>query len=131
MSLFPFEDDLQEEELEEELPQFEDYAYVDGVFTRLVENEAIKVWVKRALLTRRYGFDAYSWDYGSELEELIGDASNTQQFAESQVVTYIEECLLVNPYIEAVVDMDVQIDGSKLTVDFVLETVYGEVDIDI
>ena len=131
MSLFPFEDEFEDEELEEELPQFEDYTYINGVFKKVVENEAIKVWVKRALLTRRYGFDAYSWDYGSELEELIGDATNTQQFAESQVVTYIEECLLVNPYITAVVDTDIQIEGSRLTVDFTLETVYGEVDVNI
>ena len=129
MSLFPFEDDLTVDELEEELPQFVDYAYINGVFTRLTENEAIKVWAKRALLTRRYGFDAYSWDYGSELEDLIGDSTNTQQFAESQVVTYIEECLLISPYITAVVDMNVEIDGSKLTADFTLETVYGEVDV--
>ena len=129
--MFPFEDNLQEDELEEELPQFVDYAYINGKFTRLVENEAIKAWAKRALLTRRYAFDAYSWDYGSELEDLIGDSTNTQQFAESQVVTYIEECLLVNPYIEAIVDMNVEIDGSKLTVDFILETVYGEVGINI
>ena len=131
MSLFPFEDDLQEEEFEEELPQFEDYTYINGVFTRLVENEAIKVWAKRALLTRRYVFDAYSWDYGSELEDLIGDTSNTQEFAESQVITYIEECLLINPYITAVVDTNIQIDGSKLTVDFTLETIYGEIDINV
>ena len=87
--------------------------------------------MKRALLTRRYGLDAYSWDYGSELEDLIGDSSNTQQFAESQVVTCIEECLLTNPYIEAVVNVNVEIDGSKLTADFTVETIYGEVEISV
>ena len=131
MSLFPFEEDLAVEEADEELPQFVDFAYVNGVFTRLVDNEAIKAWAKRALLTRRYGCDAYSWDYGSELEELIGDSTNTQEFAEAQVVTYIEECLLICPYITAIVDTDVQIDGSKLIVDLVVETVYGEVEINV
>jgi len=131
MSLFPFEDDLQEEELEEELPILVDFAYIDGVFTKLTGNDAVKAWAKRALLTRRYGCDAYSWDYGSELEELIGDSTNTQEFAEAQVVTYIEECLLICPYITAIVDTDVQIDGSKLIVDLVIETIYGEVEINV
>lgn len=68
MNLFPFEDELEEMDGEEELPQFVDYTYINGSFTRLIENKAIKVWAKRALLTRRYAYDAYTWDYGSELE---------------------------------------------------------------
>ena len=65
------------------------------------------------------------------MKQRFRHATNTQQFAESQVVTYIEDCLLVNPYITAIVDTNIEIDGSKLTVDFTLETVYGEVEIEI
>ena len=38
--------------------------------------EAVKVWAWKALHTVRYRFEIYSRDYGSEFEELVGQAYN-------------------------------------------------------
>lgn len=34
--------------------------------------EAIKTWVWKALVTERARYEIYSWDFGSEVESLIG-----------------------------------------------------------
>ena len=44
----------------------------NGEFKIVEGNEAIKVWVYKSLLTANKEFSIYSWDYGTELYNLIG-----------------------------------------------------------
>lgn len=90
--------------------------------------EAVKVWIYKALLTARYRYEIYTWDYGSEFESLIGQAY-TPTLKEAEAPRYLKECLLINPYITAVKKIAVTFDAGKLTVSGVAETIYGEVDI--
>lgn len=91
----------------------------------LKRNEAIKVWVYKALLTERFLYLAYFDDYGAELEHFIGKVPNDDTEA-SKLFDYIEEALLVNPYIISVDNLNVAQDHKKITLNIGLTTVYGK-----
>lgn len=44
---------------------------------------------------------------------------------------YIEECLLASPYITAVTGMTVAAVGDRLAVAFAIQTVYGEIKMEV
>ena len=71
MSLFPFV--TYEEDIAENNP-LPLYKEVDKGLKIVEGNEAIKIWIYKALQTPRYQYEIYSWDYGSELLSLIGKA---------------------------------------------------------
>ena len=88
-------------------------------------NEAIKVWVYKALLDPRYNYSIYSWNYGSELMDLIGKAY-TPQLTKSEAKRYIEEALKINPYILDVNVIDTDFKDSVLSANVKITTIYGE-----
>ncbi|MCC0627418.1 DUF2634 domain-containing protein [Clostridioides sp. ES-S-0108-01] len=98
---------------------------------KIVEcNEAIKIWVYKCIKTNKYEHEIYSWDYGTELSELIGQ-KYSKELAESEASRYIKESLLVNPYI-----LDVNVENTKFTdnllsVDIQISTIYGEVEVNV
>ena len=108
MSLFPFiSNNVDEMKVDNIFPMYREIAWdfeknipilENGDFKLIEGNEAIKVWVYKALLTPRYNYSIYSWDYGSELMDLIGKAY-TPQLTKSEAKRYIEEALKINPYI--------------------------------
>lgn len=91
----------------------------------LKRNEAIKVWVYKALLTERFLYLAYFDDYGAELEHFIGKVPNDGTEA-SKLFDYIEEALLVNPYIISIDNLNVAQNHKKITLNIGLTTVYGK-----
>ena len=56
---------------------------------------ALKIWIYKAVLTKRYVYPIYSWDYGQDLEELIGRGYDTD-FIKSEVERRVQECLIIN-----------------------------------
>lgn len=90
--------------------------------------EAVKVWAWKALHTVRYRHEIYSWDYGSEFEELVGQAY-TPTLKEAEAPRYLKEALLINPYITAVTNIAVSFSAGRLTVAGAIQTIYGEVEI--
>ena len=92
--------------------------------------EAVKVWVWKGLNTVRYRHEIYTWDYGCELENLIGKAF-TSEVKQSEAVRYIREALMVNPYIRSVRQTSVDFKGTNLTVSCTVDTIYGEVDVSV
>ena len=88
--------------------------------------EAVKVWIWKTLMTARFHFSVYSWDYGSEVESLIGK-SFTPAVKRSAAARYVREALQINPYIRAVRQADVTFQGDDLTISCEVETIYGEV----
>ena len=142
-SLFPFIDvdmnTTSEVNATDELPMAKEYAWdfdnndfllKDGKFQIVEGNEAIKIWIWKALHTQRYRFSAYSWDYGHELEELIGQGLSDEAI-KSEAERYINEALSLNKYITDVSVTNISIDGSKVNVDFTVTTIYGEVSINV
>ncbi|MDU6304737.1 MAG: DUF2634 domain-containing protein [Serratia marcescens] len=90
-------------------------------------NEAIKVWIYKALLTERFKYQIYSWDYGSEIETLINKGF-TNSLIISEVERFITEALLINEYILAVDSVEVGFNDDTLKVDISVSTIYGEVE---
>ena len=64
-------------------------------------NEALKIWILKALKTERFFYLAYSWRYGSELKKYIGQVMGVGE-RKSEMKRAIVECLMVNPYVKSV-----------------------------
>lgn len=124
---FPFETE-ETEEIEEIEPCEYGINFKTGQLTgeKVYGIEAIKVWVWMALHTPRYRHVIFSWDYGSEVEDLIGKGY-TEEYLNTEVPRMIEECLLMNPNITEISDYDIVLEGDKLTCSFTINTTYGEV----
>lgn len=92
--------------------------------------EAVKVWAWKAIKTARCRHDIYTWDFGCEAEELVGQAF-TPAVKESEAVRYIKEALAPNPYIKSVRQVDVTFSGTLLTTSCAVSTIYGEVEVHV
>ena len=104
--------------------------FQDGNPKIVEKNEAISVWVYKALLTSRYEHSIYTWNYGSELMSLIGKAY-TPQLTESEAKRYIIEALEVNPYILEINVINASFNNGALNADIKLLTIYGESEVKI
>ncbi len=102
------------------------FALRNGAFYTVSGLEALKIWVARALRPecRRFLYTAWSWDYGNELEELMGGCVD-RGILESRLRQYIREALLVSPYIKAVDGFSFSHAGSVVTADFTVRSVYA------
>ncbi|WP_394869652.1 DUF2634 domain-containing protein [Clostridioides difficile] len=102
----------------------------NGDFKVVEGNEAIKVWVYKCIKTNRYEHEIHSWDYGTELSELIGQ-KYSKGLTESEASRYIKEALLVNPYILDVNISNTRFTDDLLSVDIQISTIYGEVEVNV
>lgn len=134
MSLFfpaYLEDEEDTEELEEEntIPKEYGIDFETGQLTgKIVEGlEAVKVWIWLALKMPRYRHYVYTWDYGTELENLIGQ-SYTEDYLEAEASHMTEDCLLVNENITGISDFAINIEGDTPEISFVAETLYGSIE---
>ena len=92
--------------------------------------EAVLTWAWKAFHTVRFRHEIYSWDYGNEAELLIG-RQYTEDVKQAEAARQIKECLTINPYIQDVRDITVHFSDGKLAISGSMETVYGEVKIDV
>ena len=102
--------------------------FQDGVPKEVTGKEAVKVWIWKALHAPRYRYDVYTWDYGNELESLIGSGLS-EELQRSEAIRYVKEALSISPYIEKVEQIEITMEGDKLKLDCRVTTVYGEVEI--
>lgn len=139
MSLFPFVSNIEEVKIDNTFPLYKEIAWdfkrnipiIENREFKMVEgNEAIKVWVYKALLTPRYQYSIYTWNYGSELMDLIGKAY-TPSLTKSEAKRYIEEALKINPYILEVNVLDTDFKDGILSANVKIVTIYGESDIPV
>lgn len=133
--MFPFDLDDDEIEVEQEVtrePKDYEIDFATGRLTgRMVTGlKAIEQWIYLVLATDRYFYTQYSWDYGSELNTLIGKHASTG-YVESEAKRMVEEALLVNENITGIENMQCKIENDMLTASFTVNTVYGEVNIDV
>lgn len=134
MSLFPFINPPNENNQTKTLPLYREIAWNFSDNTPIVENgdfkvvegnEAIKVWIYKAILTDRYEFAIYSWDYGSELRELLGK-KYSNALTKEEAKRYIKEALLINDYILDVDVRNVKFTDDLLEIDLKVKSIYGE-----
>lgn len=118
-----------------ELPIFKELAFdfdtkqlktKGGKYFYVEKNEAIKVWIWKALFSSRYTYLAYSINYGNEIYTLIGRYLENQLLY-SELRRMLEEALLCNPYITSLSDFDITRQGAKVICNFSVNTVYGNV----
>ena len=139
MSLFPFVSNTDEIKVDNSFPMYKEIAWdfkrnipilENGDFKIVEGNEAVKVWVYKAILTPRYNYSIYTWDYGSELLDLIGKAY-TPSLTKEEAKRLIKEALEINPYILEVEITDINFKDSLLSADIKIVTIYGESEVTI
>jgi len=125
-----------EKKEKKELPPFKEYAINFDTLEplkngdRLIElngNEALKVWIFKALKTKRNFYGIHSDSYGNDLDEHIGTIYQ-ESVKNALIISEIKDCLLVNPYILDCYNFDLSYnsDDNHLEVSFNISTVYGE-----
>ena len=92
--------------------------------------EAVIQWAKLVLLTERYFYTQYTWNYGSELNELIGKR-HSKEYIESEVKRMITDALLINEDIKSIKNIRCDIEKDVLKISFSIETVYGRGDVNV
>lgn len=134
MGNFPFMA-LAENKVQTDLPVFVEVAYDyenncllyrGGKTYLLYKDDAIKVWIYKALRIARYRYAAYTHNYGNELEGLIGYVEDAE-IQQSEARRYIVEALMVNPYIQEVTDFTFERTAAGLAVTFTVITLYGRI----
>jgi len=137
MSIFPQASNINIQVINDTDEVFKEYAinfdtckmiYKDGKNLIVTENEALKVWIVKALKTTKSKYEAYDSKYGNELEKIIGKGYS-KALAESELRRITKEAISYNQYIKDMQNFSVVIDGSKATITFTAITKYGEVNI--
>ena len=89
----------------EELPTFTEYAIdfdtleplkTGDNLIELTEKEALKVWIFKALKTKRNFYVIHSDSYGNNLDVHIGTIYQ-ESVKNALIISEIKDCLLVNP----------------------------------
>lgn len=123
------------------LPRLKEFAWdfehdrflldVKGNFREVEENEALKVWIYKALKTQRYRFECYRHgvmdtdsNYGIDLEKYIGRTNDVTNAG--YIIEEVRSCLSVNPYIKSIDSIEVsERKKDVLSIDVVLTSIYG------
>ncbi|MEG1096601.1 MAG: DUF2634 domain-containing protein [Clostridiales bacterium] len=90
--------------------------------------DAIKAWAYRALKTQRLKHPIFTWDFGSDLQNFIGQ-NFSQDLAQSEIQRTIKETLLLHPNITDVTAFSFDLEGSKLRIGCKIVTILGDVEI--
>lgn len=86
--------------------------------------EALKQTIYLILNTERYAFPIYSWKYGAEFVDLIGQPTN---YAIPEIKRRISEALLQDDRILSVGDFEFSINKKKVLCKFVVKSIFGDV----
>ena len=126
----------------EEMPTFKEYAidFKTGEYIKdenknikvLEKNEALKVWIFKALKTERFRYtDVHSDNYGSELETNIGTIYQ-KSVKDALMINQIRDTLLVNQYILECYNFDISNEDEYVPqITFNVKTVYGELEMEV
>ncbi len=92
---------------------------VDGI-------EAVKQMIYKTLMTDRYRFEIYDWNYGVELDDLLG---KPKEFVKAELPRRIEDALIIDDRVEEICDFEfTDIDKTTLAVKFTVKTIFGNVE---
>lgn len=85
---------------------------------------ALQQAILKVLNTEKYEYPIYNFNYGIELENLIG--KNTT-YVEIELKRRIQECLLQDKRIKSVDNFNFTVKGDELTCVFDVVSIYGEI----
>lgn len=86
--------------------------------------EAVRGWAWRCMDTVRYRYSVFSWDFGCELEDLVGQPYRADT-KRSEAERYIREALLASPYIRDVRITQASVEGTTIHLAVDMTTIYG------
>jgi len=89
--------------------------YIDGI-------EALKQSINKEINTEKYEYPIYSFDYGIELEGLIGKDT---EYVKIELKRRIEECLLKDERIVSVDNFIYTVSGDEMLCTFDVNSIYG------
>lgn len=90
--------------------------YTDGL-------EALKQAIYKVLNTERYEYPIYSFNYGIELENLIG---KDPIYVQIELKRRIRECLLKDDRITEVDNFQFEVNGDEIKCTFDVHSIYGD-----
>lgn len=120
------------EELEQE--GFCEYAYdfenntlktKNGRHYYVYGNEAMKIWIYKAMISSRFKHSAYTDKFGTEIYSLIGEVISSK-FKEAEIKRYITEAVMVHPFMVSINKIDMKAYKSGLKVDVYYTTVFDD-----
>lgn len=89
------------------------------------ERDALLQAIYLILNVERYAFPIYTWNYGTELADLIGQPKD---YAMSEIKRRITEALTQDDRITGVENWSFETTGKVVRVNFTVKTIYGAVD---
>jgi len=90
--------------------------YTDGL-------DALKQAIYKVLNTERYEYPIYSFNYGIELENLIG---KDPVYVQIELKRRIRECLLRDDRITEVDNFKFEVNGDEIKCTFDVHSIYGD-----
>lgn len=90
------------------------------------ELDAIRQFVRKAIITCRGQFLIYTDDYGCELENLIGE-DVTDAFLQSEVPRMVREALIYDDRIEDITGMSVLRQGDAIRISLTVISIFGDI----
>ena len=131
MSLFPFMSEQVKSKNNDIYKEYEVDFNTGQLTGKILEDKAaLKIWIYKVLLTKRYVYPIYSWDYGQDLEELIGQGYEND-FIKSEAERRVQECLMINEHIKGCSNFDISLINNQLQISFTVNTTFGEVAINV
>lgn len=102
--------------------QMNDVSDKDNTFLGTVDDvDAIKQAILKIINTERYEYEIYSWDYGVELQDLVG---KSMTYVLSEIEQRIEDAVTADDRIDKIEDFNaVAIDKHTIYVSFTAVTV--------
>lgn len=95
---------------------------------RIAENaEAINQAIFILLSVERFDYKIHSYDYGVELEELIG---KRRGYVEADIRRRLNEALMQDDRITGTTDFRFSTDRESVTVEFTVQTIFGNIPIE-
>lgn len=85
--------------------------------------EAVRQAVYLILNTERYQWLIHSWDYGAELQSLVGKPPD---FCAAEIERRVREALLQDDRIRAVENFTFEVGKKTITAQFTVKCVFGE-----
>lgn len=101
-----------------------DFALKDGKLVQLTGIDYLIVWIQKALRTAKYTLIYTGTDYGSNHYSLIGRNFHPD-LEKSEYKRMILEALMQNDAITGVESFSFSQTGSRLTISFTVQSIYG------
>lgn len=103
------------------------YYKTDDIKGYIDKREAVQQSIVKMLNTNRYHYIIYSWDYGLELEDLIGQ---NMSYVIPEIKRRIIEAVEQDDRVERVYDFKFEkINKESILVTFIVDTIFGKLEI--